>query len=76
MDKREMLKNMLNNFINDKPEEATLDLHNYLSTKMREISGLATSDFVPPTAAEMTDAEVAGEDATDFDQAAPESEEE
>jgi hypothetical protein len=41
MDKREALKSMLNNLINDKPEEASLDLHNYLTTKMRDVSGLA-----------------------------------
>jgi hypothetical protein len=42
MDKREALKSMLNNFINDKPEEASIDLHNYLTTKMREVAGLGT----------------------------------
>lgn len=43
MDKREMLKSMLNNLINDKSEEATLDLHNYLTTKMRDVTGLDTA---------------------------------
>lgn len=41
MDKREALKSMLNNLINDKPEEASLDLHNFMTSKMREVSGLA-----------------------------------
>jgi hypothetical protein len=40
MDKREALKSMLNNLINDKPEQATLDFHNYLAPKMREIAGV------------------------------------
>lgn len=40
MDKREALKNMITNLINDKPEEASLDLHSYLADKMREVSGL------------------------------------
>lgn len=40
------LKAMLNNLINDKPEEATLDLHNYLAGKMRETVGLASSQDV------------------------------
>lgn len=53
MDKREMLKSMLNNFINDKPEEATLDLHNYLSSKMREISGLAAPSHDEPQSNEI-----------------------
>lgn len=43
MDKREALKSMLNNLINDKPEEASLDLHDYLTTKMRDVSGLAAT---------------------------------
>ena len=38
------LKSMLNNLINDKKEEATLDLHNYLTSKMREISGVKEAD--------------------------------
>lgn len=40
MDKREALKSMLNNFINDKSEEASIDLHNYLVAKMRELTEL------------------------------------
>lgn len=35
------LKSMLNNLISDNIEEATLDLHNYLTDKMREISGIS-----------------------------------
>ena len=48
MDKREALRSMLNNLINDKPEEATLDLHNYLTMKMKEVAGLTPA---PETAA-------------------------
>lgn len=44
MDKREQLKSMLNNLINDKSEEAGLDFHNYLTAKMREVAGLTTPD--------------------------------
>jgi hypothetical protein len=40
-DKRELLRSMLNGLINDKPEEATLDLHTYLAAKMRDLAGLA-----------------------------------
>jgi hypothetical protein len=40
MDKREALKSMLNNLINDKPEQAAMDFHNYLAPKMREIAGV------------------------------------
>ena len=49
------LRSMLNNFINDKPEEATLDLHNYLTTKMKDVAGiggteepLVVGDETPP----------------------------
>ena len=58
MDKREALRSMLNNFINDKPEEASLDLHNYLAVKMKEVSGLNQ-------AAQVDDAGVVDDDATD-----------
>ena len=40
MDKREALRSMLNNLINDKQAEAELDLHSYLTDKMKEVSGL------------------------------------
>ena len=40
MDKREALKSMLNNMINDKHEEAALDMHNYLAVKMRDVAGV------------------------------------
>lgn len=40
-DRREALKSMLNNLINDRQEEATLDLHSYMTAKMQEVSGLA-----------------------------------
>jgi len=43
MDKREALRTMLNNFINDKPEEAALNLHSYLTQKASEITGLGAS---------------------------------
>lgn len=43
MDKREYLKSMLSNMLDDKHEQATLDLHNYLTDKMREVAGIASS---------------------------------
>jgi len=46
MDNREALKSMLNNLINDKPEEATLDLHNYLTTQVKLVTEMAAGrDF-------------------------------
>ena len=41
---RENLKSMLTNLINDNREEASLDLHNYLSAKMKEIAGIRTDE--------------------------------
>jgi hypothetical protein len=49
MDKREALKSMLNNLINDKPEEAALDLHGYMTVKMQEISGIGKLATSAPT---------------------------
>ena len=46
MDKRDALKSMLNNLINDKTEQAQLDLHAYLTAKMRDITGLSALSSV------------------------------
>jgi hypothetical protein len=50
MDNKEALKSMLNNLINDKPEEASLDLHNYLTAKMKDVAGIGAqvADDTPP----------------------------
>lgn len=48
MDKRELLKSMLHNLINDKPEEAALDFHNYITPKTREVAGLDASTVAEP----------------------------
>lgn len=55
MDNKEALKSMLNNLINDKPEEASLDLHNYLTVKMKDVAGIGAqaADDTPPAADEM-----------------------
>lgn len=37
----EQLRNMLNNLINDKSEEASLDFHNYIAEKVKEMIGLS-----------------------------------
>lgn len=41
MSDKELLKSMLNNFINDNQEQASMDLHTYFTGKMQEVSGLA-----------------------------------
>ena len=48
MDKREALKSMLNNLINDKHEEASMDLHGYMTAKMQEISGIGQPAIAEP----------------------------
>lgn len=40
MTDRNALKSMLNSLINDKQEEASLDLHNYINDKMKTIAGI------------------------------------
>lgn len=47
MDKKELLKSMLHNLINDKPEEAALDFHNYITPKTREVAGLSAAPEAP-----------------------------
>lgn len=42
MDRREAIKSMINNLINDKNEEASLDIHNVLVAKMRDVAGLSS----------------------------------
>ena len=47
MDKKEHLKSMLTNLVHDKTEEATVDFHNYLQAKMREIVNPAVEQQEP-----------------------------
>ena len=39
---KESLKSMLNNLINDKSEEASVDFHNYITAKMKEVAGFSS----------------------------------
>lgn len=55
MDKREAIKSMLNNMINDKQEQAELDLHGYFTSKMREVAGLAPVVEPAPVEPDNTD---------------------
>lgn len=43
MDKKEYLKSMLTNMVHERDAEATVDFHNYLQVKMREIVTPATA---------------------------------
>lgn len=39
-----MLRSMVNNLINDKSEQASLDLHSYMTAKMKEVSGISSAE--------------------------------
>ena len=49
MDKRELLKSVLQNFINDKPDEAKADFHQYLTLKSKEITGIGSTPVAKET---------------------------
>jgi len=53
MDKKEYLKSMLTNMVHDRDADATVDFHNYLQVKMREIVSPATA--APAAAAAKVD---------------------
>ena len=50
MDKRELLKSVLQNFINDKPDEAKADFHQYLTLKSKEVTGVGVPTATQETA--------------------------
>jgi len=55
MDKRDLLKSVLQNFINDKHDEAKADFHQYLTIKSKEITGIgATAPVQTQEPAEVT----------------------
>lgn len=62
MDKKELLRSVLQNFINDKPDEAKADFHQYLTLKSKEVTGIGASQTqettsepeVTPPATEVT----------------------
>lgn len=43
MDRKELIRDMLHNFINDNKEAASTALHNILTLKSREITGITPS---------------------------------
>ena len=63
MDNKELLKSMLTNLINDNKAEASLDLHNYMSAKMKDVSGIGA----PAVASDDTTDEVRTYTAADFE---------
>ena len=57
MDNRDLLKSMLNNFINDKDAEASLDFKAFATNKVKELAGLQTA-----TASEQSEVDDSGFD--------------
>ncbi len=62
MDRRDLLKSMLQNFINDKAEDAKQDFHQYLTIMSKEITGLG-SGAAPAAAQEAAPAATPAEPA-------------
>lgn len=54
-DNTEHLKSMLQDIINDRPEQARVTMHDYFVAKTRELSGLATQEPEPATDDDTTD---------------------
>jgi hypothetical protein len=46
MDKRDLLRNVLNSMIDNNQEQASLDMHKYLTLKMKEVAGIAQPQAV------------------------------
>ena len=59
MDRRDLLKSMLQNFINDKADDAKQDFHQYLTIKSKEITGLGSGAAAQEAASAVTPAEPA-----------------
>jgi hypothetical protein len=47
MSDKDRLQNMLDNLINQKPEQAQVDFHDYLQGKMQEVLGTQPQDQAP-----------------------------
>ena len=67
MDKRDLLKSVLQNLINDKPDEAKADFHQYLTLKSKEITGIGAN----PVAQETTEVKDTQTEPTETQTAAP-----
>jgi hypothetical protein len=57
MDKKDLLKSVLQNFINDKPDDAKADFHQYLTLKSKEITGIGAQ--VPVSQQQESDDQIA-----------------
>ena len=55
MENKEMLKNMLQDLINDRPEQATVTIHDYIVTKTQELAGLGQAASAAVVADEVTE---------------------
>jgi len=61
MERKEELKTMLQDIINDRPEQASVALHNYLTDKIRDVAGTAPQQHVTDDASDLGDEQVGEE---------------
>lgn len=59
MEKKEHLKSMITNLVHDRSEEATVDFHNFLQVKMRELTAPAVEAKVEEEVTETENTEEA-----------------
>lgn len=57
MDRKELLKSMLQDVINDRQEQASVTLHDYFVGKMRDVTGLGAAPQETETATDTVDQE-------------------
>jgi hypothetical protein len=53
-DPKEQLKTMLQDLINDRPEQATVTIHDYIVAKTQQLAGLGQAAPTAPAATEVT----------------------
>lgn len=52
MSEKDKLQNMLDNLINQKPEQAQVNFHDYLQGKMQDVMGTAPTEEPAPQASD------------------------
>lgn len=53
-DPKEQLKTMLQDLINDRPEQATVTIHDYIVAKTQQLAGLGQAADAAPAVDEVT----------------------
>ena len=55
MDPRESLKSMLQDLINDRPEQAEVTIHNYIVSKTQQMAGLGQTAEIDDVSGQIDD---------------------